>query len=177
VAVTRIPSPPSVLGTRVEVLAAVGQLAASAHPLRVCRGNYPQVDCRSSPTKGVHVPDAGDDKVGLFYVAVGKNVRAARKRAGMSQATMARWIGFTRSSVANLEAGRQRVALHLFVLIAQALGVGAGELLPESPILMWAEPIAVDNLQEHLVGTPETTQDFVKRAVSQVIPNPLHEES
>ena len=46
-----------------------------------------------------------DGKSDEFYIAVGKQVRAVREKQDLSQATLARRIGFTRSSVANLEAG------------------------------------------------------------------------
>ena len=65
-----------------------------------------------------HLSDAEVDR---FYATVGSRVRRARAGRGMSQSALARKIGFARSSVANLEAGRQRIALHLLVQIAWAL--------------------------------------------------------
>jgi transcriptional regulator with XRE-family HTH domain len=122
------------------------------------------------------LPEVGDNQIDMFYIAVGKKVRTTRNDAGLSQTMLAQRIGFTRSSVANLEAGRQRIALHLFVLIAQALGTEPATLLPESTILEHAGPVAPDKLREHLAGTPETTQDFVRRAVAQVTPSSLRVE-
>ncbi len=110
------------------------------------------------------------DATSEFYVAVGKNIRAARLKSGLSQTMLAQRIGFTRASIANLEGGRQRIALHLFALIALALDVEPVELLPDTKILQISDKLGRDNLHRHLAGTSETTQDFVLRAVAQVAP-------
>lgn len=100
-------------------------------------------------------------------MAVGRALRTARVKAGVSQATLGRRIGFTRSSVSNLEAGRQRIALHLFVLIAEALAVKPAALLPDATLLRPSDLVAQEVLREHLAGQPETTQDFVLSTVAQ----------
>lgn len=111
------------------------------------------------------MPDVGDSKVDQFYVAIGKKIRWARNNAGMSQTTLARMIGFNRSSVANLEAGRQRIALHLFALIAEALNADPAALLPDVHLLSVGTS-TLENLNEHLVGTSEKTQDFVRETIA-----------
>ena len=120
------------------------------------------------------MPELDDARIDEFYVAIGARIRAARTAVGLSQAMLGQRIGFTRSSIANLEAGRQRVALHLFVVIAIALGMEFAEVLPESSILDNAE--GIPNLQEHLAGTPDTTHDFVRSAIAQLAPSPARED-
>ena len=121
------------------------------------------------------MPETDDAGTQLYYAAVGARVRAGRTAAGLSQAMLAQRIGFTRSSIANLEAGRQRIALHLFVIIAAALGVEPEELLPDPSVL--EDTGAPIDLNEHLAGTPETTHDFVRGAVAQLNPDSLSQES
>ena len=77
------------------------------------------------------MPDVEDAGIEDFYALVGSKVRSARLAADLSQEFLAHKVGLTRSSVANLEAGRQRIALHLFAAIANALNKDACELLPE----------------------------------------------
>ncbi len=108
-----------------------------------------------------------DGKTDEFYIAVGKQVRTVRENQDLSQATLARRIGFTRSSIANLEAGRQRIALHLFVLIAKALGVDPVLLLPNTSMLEIFDS-SQGSLEERLAGSPETTHDFVLSTVAKV---------
>jgi transcriptional regulator with XRE-family HTH domain len=113
------------------------------------------------------VPDVHDAGTEDFYARVGARVRSARLDADVSQEVLANQVGLTRSSVANLEAGRQRVAMHLFVAIAHALDKDACELLPERPKSN-RSPILSD-LQEELADSPESTQSFVRGAVARLI--------
>lgn len=103
-----------------------------------------------------------------FYASVGSNVREKRTASGVSQSMLADRIGFTRSSVANLEAGRQRIALHLFVQIEQALNCEPGELLPPR-VTSPADSDLLSEISESLSGEPGTTQDFVRGAVAQLV--------
>ena len=64
------------------------------------------------------------------YAIIGENVLRARKARGMKQEDLATAVGFLRTSVANIEAGKQRVPLHTLEKIAAALDVSPGELLP-----------------------------------------------
>lgn len=64
-----------------------------------------------------------------LYGAVGKRIRTARKAIGMSQELLALSIGVSRASVVNIEAGRQRLLLHVLVSIAAALGIEPCALL------------------------------------------------
>jgi DNA-binding XRE family transcriptional regulator len=80
---------------------------------------------------------ADDDQANLLR-AVGKRVREARDAAGLSQAQLAKRIGVTRPSVANLEAGRQDMNITRIAGILVALGLDLGSLikpgdLPELP--------------------------------------------
>jgi transcriptional regulator with XRE-family HTH domain len=110
-----------------------------------------------------------------FYAAVGARVRSARDGAGLSQSMLAHRIGFTRSSVANLEAGRQRIALHLFVLIAQELGANPLTLLPEDASIGNADVLG--KLDEHLADSSESTREFVQGAVAQLVADYRRRES
>lgn len=65
-----------------------------------------------------------------FYEELGRRIREAREAAGLTQEELALRLTLSRASVANIERGNQRVALHKFVEIAQALGVDPMRLLP-----------------------------------------------
>ena len=60
---------------------------------------------------------------------VGARVRALRADRGLTQLRLAERSGFSRPSVANVEAGRQNVSLRQLCALAAALGVGVEELL------------------------------------------------
>lgn len=65
-----------------------------------------------------------------FYEELGRRLREAREAAGLTQEELAFRVKLSRASVANIERGHQRVALHQFVELAQALGVEPIKLLP-----------------------------------------------
>lgn len=48
----------------------------------------------------------------------------------MTQDTLAQKLSLTRTSIINIEKGRQQVLVHTLADIASALGVPVGELLP-----------------------------------------------
>lgn len=123
------------------------------------------------------MPKVNDSKVDAFYAIVGRNIKDVRIGCGVSQTRLANLIGFNRSSVANLEAGRQRIALHLFFLIAEALDVRPGQILPDMQLLEEISPVTIDSLDEHLIGTTSTTQDFVRGTMARMGKNLYKEES
>jgi len=72
--------------------------------------------------------------VDAYYREFGRRVRDAR-RDHMTQQVIARKVGLSRAAVANIELGRQRVALHMIVRFARALGVSQATLLPPGELL------------------------------------------
>lgn len=65
-----------------------------------------------------------------FYREVGQNVRMKREQLGLTQEALASQVALKRTSITNIEKGRQRLLLHTFVDIAQALSVEPALLLP-----------------------------------------------
>lgn len=61
----------------------------------------------------------------IDWRSIGARVRQARKRASMSQDALAGCIGLMRSSVANIETGRQRTPLDTLAQIATTLDVSS----------------------------------------------------
>lgn len=60
----------------------------------------------------------------LYYREFGKRVRIAREAAGLTQAEVGALLQptVTRASIANVEAGKQRVLAHTVVQLARAVG-------------------------------------------------------
>lgn len=65
-----------------------------------------------------------------LYIEFGRLVREHRRRLQLTQVELGRRIGLTRTSITNIESGRQKVLLHQVFLIAKSLGVTADALLP-----------------------------------------------
>ena len=65
-----------------------------------------------------------------FYRLVGERIAQARRRQQLTQKGLAPAVGLSRASVANVEKGRQAVAVHVLVKFSQALGVSVTDLIP-----------------------------------------------
>ncbi len=107
-----------------------------------------------------------DLRIDDFYVQVGRRLRTARKRAHLTQAQLAESISMTRSSVANLEAGRQRMPLHLMAWIAEILDVPPIELLPETGT--FGDIIVLPDLTDHLASDEDRMRDFVRSTIAKM---------
>ncbi len=69
-----------------------------------------------------------------FYAEVGRRVRVARERAGLTQDALAMCVTLSRTSVTNIEKGRQKVLLHTFCSLAEALSIEPATLLPDTAV-------------------------------------------
>ncbi len=67
-----------------------------------------------------------------LYLQLGKRIRKARKEADITQTELASAIALSRTSVTNIESGRQQILLHTLYNIASVLGKDVVELLPEN---------------------------------------------
>lgn len=67
----------------------------------------------------------------VLYRKIGQRIRNERKALGFNQIELADEVGLTRTSIVNIEAGRQRLPIHGLYAIAEALGVSVQCLLPE----------------------------------------------
>lgn len=67
-----------------------------------------------------------------FYEQFGLRVRRARLEMGLNQEALGHRVGLERSSISNIEKGRQKVQLHMLLEFATALEVAPTALLPES---------------------------------------------
>jgi transcriptional regulator with XRE-family HTH domain len=66
-----------------------------------------------------------------IYKLLGESVAARRKALSLTQADLARLVGLSRGSIANIEVGRQKMLIHQLYAVAAALQLeNAGQLLP-----------------------------------------------
>lgn len=65
-----------------------------------------------------------------LYRAVGENIKKCRAVNGTTQEQLATLINLSRTSVVNIEQGRQHPSLHLLLQIADCLSVTLHELIP-----------------------------------------------
>lgn len=68
---------------------------------------------------------------GPFYRELGKKLSQLRREAKITQAALAQAVGLSRTSIVNIEKGRQPVAIDLAVRMATSLGKSLVDLIPE----------------------------------------------
>jgi transcriptional regulator with XRE-family HTH domain len=68
-----------------------------------------------------------------IYKNLGKRIRDLRKSLGQTQEQLAKQVGISRASLANIEAGRQQVLVHHLFGLAGALQLDSPALLLLSP--------------------------------------------
>src|ERR1700749_654544 len=72
---------------------------------------------------------------GPYYVELGRRIRAARLEAEMTQHDLANLVGLTRTSITNIEKGRQPIPIHILAEIAGHVKAEVLRLLPPNSLL------------------------------------------
>lgn len=100
-----------------------------------------------------------------FYIEFGRIIRQRRSLDGiqLSQEELAKRVGLSRTSITNIEKGRQQVPLHMLLSFADALGMEPSKLLPDKKSLTKAsKQVTID-----LSKLPSDIAEFVDRVASQ----------
>ncbi len=100
---------------------------------------------------------------GPFYVELGAKISHLRRDRSLKQDELAAKVGLTRTSITNIEKGRQPVQVHILVALAMALQVPVIDLLPQ------------DNLDEsvQLSSLKQNERDWVARMINSCLKEEL----
>lgn len=96
----------------------------------------------------------------LYYRELGQRIQRARLHQKLTQENLGTLIGLSRTSIVNIERGRQKILAHTLVRLAHALHMELSDLARES-----TEDLKIEELLQHL---PESTKEFVRSAVGPV---------
>lgn len=94
---------------------------------------------------------------GDYDALIGARIAQARKSAALTQTDLAKLMGLTRSSIANIEAARQRVLASTLLTLAEHLGCDPRWLLTGDS---YAPP------QRRPVRMSQADRDQIKRGMS-----------
>lgn len=94
-----------------------------------------------------------------IYEEVGQRIRRIRKQRKLTQGVLADRVSLSRTSITNIEKGRQRLLLHTFAEIAEALQVEPASFLPKTDM----EPGR--HLRAALKGRSRSEKEWIKSAV------------
>ncbi len=97
-----------------------------------------------------------------FYTELGHRIREAREKSHLTQETLAKMVSLTRTSVTNIEKGRQQLLVHTLVEISKALQVSPESLLPQTQSIGVK---ALDELDELLKDHSPQEKEWIKATV------------
>jgi transcriptional regulator with XRE-family HTH domain len=106
-----------------------------------------------------------------LYKEFGLVLRAARKKAKLTQSDVADRVGLTRTSITNIERGTQHIALHQLFLLASAVGVQPEDLLPDQEAAL--EDLVSAKALRAVQAEDEEGQAFVARVLGKSVPRRL----
>ncbi len=66
----------------------------------------------------------------ILYRALGQQLKLRRRGLGLTQQQLAVWLKIERTSIANIESGRQKAPLHTLYRLCLALDLDIAALLP-----------------------------------------------
>jgi transcriptional regulator with XRE-family HTH domain len=98
-----------------------------------------------------------------LYKEFGRGLKKARREADLTQKQVAERVGLTRTSITNIERGKQHIALHQLFLLASAVGRQPAELLPDESVAL--EELLSPSAMELLAKEDEEGRDFAVRVL------------
>jgi len=110
-------------------------------------------------------------KIEPFYAELGRSIQAQRTKLGLSQESLGAALEpkVTRASIANIEAGKQRILTHTLVQLADALGLDISQIIPKNEHVRKASaPTRLEaQLSKHNVPTKVIRQLSAQLKLSQ----------
>ncbi len=70
------------------------------------------------------------DKQNKFYLELGRRIREARLHSRLTQEELANLLSLNRTSITNIEKGKQKILAHTLVDLAERLNVTINDLIP-----------------------------------------------
>jgi len=77
------------------------------------------------------MPNNKNEFPNRLYIQLGKRIREVRDAKGLTQDGLAKASYLSRTSITNIEKGRQHIPLHTLYVISTALDVKVADLLPD----------------------------------------------
>jgi len=94
----------------------------------------------------------------LLYRQLGERIRLKRVNARVTQSQLGEATGLLRTSVTNIEAGRQKAPLHVIYRMCAFLGIEVATVLPEIGV--------VAEMGNEVVTAPQQLQNTLPRTAA-----------
>jgi len=108
----------------------------------------------------IHMQPSDEEKL---YRMVAQRIRDRRKALKMTQAGLATEARVLRTSVANIEAARQRPPLHVLYSLCSALKTDVHTILPSEAELREFDTVELNTQGGVILAIPEKTAEVLRR--------------
>ena len=102
----------------------------------------------------------------LLYNLIGTNIKQHRRKADMTQEQLADAVGVLRTSITNIEAGRQKLPLHVLYEICFALGVEISTILPTNAAVSQPTTMSI-SIDGVIKEVPPKAAEFLKQLLEE----------
>ncbi|WP_313004212.1 helix-turn-helix domain-containing protein [Chryseobacterium gleum] len=106
-----------------------------------------------------------------FYTTIGSSIVTKRKELGLTQTELANKTGMSRTSIVNIEKGKQYPPVHLLWMISCALEATPADFFPEnnSGIYVIEEDIPLKNVILKKAKKEDITEESISKIKSFVL--------
>lgn len=102
----------------------------------------------------------------LFYQKIGERIRDVRKLKEMNQDELANKLGISRVSLVNIESGKQRVPLHVFLDICESLKVTLNDLVPQNLTDPSLDTMTINKIKKETDENPDSAEKVLTYILS-----------
>ncbi|MYE31888.1 MAG: helix-turn-helix transcriptional regulator [Chloroflexi bacterium] len=102
----------------------------------------------------------GDSETLSRRVEIGRRLREARRRRGLSQSEVSQTAGITQASLSNYETGKRELPLSTMMNLAAALDVPLGDLMEISDVIILRDSRLADAVRA-LTESPELLESVI----------------
>lgn len=101
----------------------------------------------------------------LLYKEIGKCLKARRLALGLTQEQLADASGVLRTSITNLEAGRQKTPLHVLYELCAVLEIEIAELLPKRSEVSRKEAVSIE-IGGRMAAVPPKSAEVLQKLMN-----------
>ena len=102
----------------------------------------------------------GDSETLSRRIEIGRRLREARRRRGLSQSEVSQSAGITQASLSNYETGKRELPLSTLMNLASALDVSLGELMAVPEVIVLRDSRLADAVRA-LTDSPELLDSVI----------------
>lgn len=102
----------------------------------------------------------------FLYQQIGKRIRELRDNAKLTQGQLADAVGVLRTSITNIEAGRQKAPLHVLYGVCNVLNVEVAEILPTRSEVVQTNARSIE-IGGRVNTVPPKSADFIQQLIDE----------